>query len=653
MWTKRAPLLILPMILLCVPSPLSGWIEDGYQIVYASYGQRYPQIAYTDGGCAIICWEDDRNYLTEDTNIYAQRIDTSGLQHWIFNGMPVCRALGAQETPCICPDEAGGAYICWVDSRNGNLDVYLQRIGIDGMPLWALNGIAVTTNTQDQFEPVIMPDGSGGLIVVWTDGRNAAIQGYNIYAQRFDSDGNNLWNAGGNAVCDFDHYQGEPSAAPDGEGGVFVVWRDGRDAGIGDPNELYMARMDPDGIKLYEDHLVNWQYSQTNPVIVPVGDGSYIVAWMDYRYPSSAPDLYAQRVSAGGTKMWSIEGAPICDEEGTQYIYKGVSDGHGGAIFIWHDTRNPSVDVYAAIIDSSAAQPWGVNGIPVCSEDFTQLNPDIVSDDAGGAVICWEDHRSGTDVYAQRLDHDGTLLWPTAGKAICTEVSDQLYPVLCSNGENGALITWMDGRLGNWDIYASLVTGGGDLVATLLQSSSAVIDGDKIVLSWVLSEIDRETRFIVSRAANPLWVFERMDDPVIVSDGLYFTCTDDRVEPGTEYRYTVEAETDGSRVLLFQTEVLSVPGANLALLQNHPNPFNPSTTIGYYLPESGPVTLEIYDVSGRLVRRLLDRETKESGIHGTVWDGCDANGNRVQSGLYFYRLEAGKSTLSKKMILLR
>jgi hypothetical protein len=650
---KHACFAIVLLLALTLPSLLSGWVEDGYQITYASYGQRYPQIAYTGNGCAIICWEDDRNYLTEDTNIYAQRIDTSGVQYWIFNGMPVCRALGAQETPSVCPDGSGGAYICWVDSRDGNLDVYLQRIDSDGLPLWDLNGVTVTTDTQDQYEPVVMPDGSGGVIIVWTDGRYVMTSGYNVYAQRFDSNGNRLWNAGGNAVCDFDHYQGEPKAVSDGEGGVFVVWRDGRHGGTGDPNSLYMARMSSNGVKVYEDYLILWDYSQTDPVIVPVGDGSYIVAWMDYRFPSQAPDLYAQRVSAGGTRMWSDDGAPICDIEGTQYIYGGVSDGDGGAIFLWHDTRNPSVDIYAGLIDSSAAQPWGVNGIPVCLEDFTQLYADAVSDNAGGAVICWEDRRSGSDVYAQRIDHDGTLLWPQDGKVICGEGSDQLYPVLCSDGANGALITWMDGRLGNWEIYASLVTGSGDLVATLLQSNSAIIEDEGILLAWNLSEIDDDVRFIVSRADAPAWLYEPMEDLQIVRDGLSFSCTDGSIEPGAEYRYTVEAEMDDARILLFQTEILTVPAAALTLHQNHPNPFNPSTTISYYLPESCPVTLEIYDVSGRLVRRLLDREMKESGLHGTAWDGHDAKGNRVQSGLYFYRIEAGKRTLSKKMVLLR
>ena len=107
---KRACFLIPLIAILMIPSPGSGWVEDGVVITYASYGQRVPQIAYTGGGNAIIAWEDDRNYLTESTNIYAQRVDTMGMVHWFTNGVPVCRADGLQEKPKICPDGSGGAF---------------------------------------------------------------------------------------------------------------------------------------------------------------------------------------------------------------------------------------------------------------------------------------------------------------------------------------------------------------------------------------------------------------------------------------------------------------------------------------------------------------------------------------------------------------
>ncbi len=268
-------------------------------------------------------------------------------------------------------------------------------------------------------------------------------------------------------------------------------------------------------------------------------------------------------------------------------------------------------------------------------------------------MVCWEDRRIGYDVYAQRIDHDGGALWTAGGLAVCDEASDQYYPVLCSDGENGALIAWMDLRVGSYDIYASLVTGGGDLVATLLQSSFAEIDGSRIMLSWTLSDIDEGVRFIVSRSSAPVWLYEPVADPVIAGDGLSFEFFDESVEPGGEYRYTVEAETGDARILLFETEILAIPAAAFALYQNHPNPFNTSTTIRYYLPENAPVTLEIFGVSGRLVRRLIDGETEKAGPNSAVWNGFDGNGNRVESGLYFYRLTVGKNSISRKMLLLR
>jgi flagellar hook assembly protein FlgD len=91
----------------------------------------------------------------------------------------------------------------------------------------------------------------------------------------------------------------------------------------------------------------------------------------------------------------------------------------------------------------------------------------------------------------------------------------------------------------------------------------------------------------------------------------------------------------------------------LTLNQNHPNPFNPSTTISYYLPAASEVTLDVYDSSGRLVSRLVDGATQERGTHEVAWRGVDTAGRQASSGVYFYRLVSGKETISKKMVLLR
>jgi hypothetical protein len=94
------------------------------------------------------------------------------------------------------------------------------------------------------------------------------------------------------------------------------------------------------------------------------------------------------------------------------------------------------------------------------------------------------------------------------------------------------------------------------------------------------------------------------------------------------------------------------PPAQLELAPNRPNPFNPSTTIAYGLPQAAPVRLEIFDVRGRALRRLVDAPTA-AGRHTAVWDGRDSRGREVPSGVYFYRLRAGDAVLARRMLLVR
>ncbi|MCP4231476.1 MAG: T9SS type A sorting domain-containing protein [bacterium] len=88
------------------------------------------------------------------------------------------------------------------------------------------------------------------------------------------------------------------------------------------------------------------------------------------------------------------------------------------------------------------------------------------------------------------------------------------------------------------------------------------------------------------------------------------------------------------------------------LAQNHPNPFNPQTTITYSLEQDSKVNLTIYSVSGERVR-VLEDDHQGRGVYRVVWDGRDDRGKSTASGVYFYRLTAGDFTATKKMVLLR
>jgi hypothetical protein len=93
-------------------------------------------------------------------------------------------------------------------------------------------------------------------------------------------------------------------------------------------------------------------------------------------------------------------------------------------------------------------------------------------------------------------------------------------------------------------------------------------------------------------------------------------------------------------------------GRKLELAQNRPNPFNPKTAIAFNLPGNADVQLEIYDVAGRRVKTLVDGGL-DAGPHVYDWDGRNQHGERVASGVYFYRLSTAERELSKKMVLLK
>lgn len=201
---------------------------------------------------------------------------------------------------------------------------------------------------------------------------------------------------------------------------------------------------------------------------------------------------------------------------------------------------------------------------------------------------------------------------------------------------------------GNESGHALLTPG--DIVATLLQSFSAAFRESFVEITWRLSEIDEGIVFFILRAGNG--GFEELAHPEIEREGLSFTFRDRSCGPGISYRYRVEYSDEAGRVVLFETDPIMTPSMALTLFQNHPNPFNPSTEIRYYLPERSMVTLDIFDVAGRRVARLVDKE-QAGGFQTASWNGLDGSGCTASSGVYFYMLRAGKERITRKMVLLR
>jgi M6 family metalloprotease-like protein len=217
---------------------------------------------------------------------------------------------------------------------------------------------------------------------------------------------------------------------------------------------------------------------------------------------------------------------------------------------------------------------------------------------------------------------------------------------------------------GEWDLVLSNPDGQeftlgaamtlNQLVAAQLQSASIEVDGTAIRLEYLLSGLENGERIRLSRAALVESSWQVLEDDLLpVSDEeARYVYVDDDVEPGKQYFYKLEVVDQEGEVRELHRGNAAVPAGELRLSQNFPNPFNPTTTIAFYLPGRLPVRLEVFDVTGRLVTRLGEG-IYDAGPHRVEWNGTDANGTRVSSGMYVYRLTAGSRTISKKMILLK
>ncbi|HEY5132694.1 MAG TPA: FlgD immunoglobulin-like domain containing protein, partial [Candidatus Krumholzibacteriaceae bacterium] len=622
----------------------ASWEVNGNPISTATGNHYYPQLTSDGAGGAIITWADNRsgNY-----DIYAQRVDASGAVQWAANGVAICTATGDQFSPTVVSDGAGGAIITWEDY---GLYVHAQRVNASGAVQWAAGGIILGTASSYVQNSRSISDSAGGAIVTW-EGYNGA--NWRVYAQRVDASGAVLWTTSGVALCTATGDQEHPAITSDGAGGAIVAWDDGRGN-----QDIYAQRVNASGaVQWTADGVALCAEAglQQYPAITSDGAGGAIATWMDGRVVGTW-DIYAQRVDASGAVQWIANGMPLCTAAGNQGSPAITTDGAGGAIVTWHDGRSGNSDIYAQRVNASGAVQWTVDGVGLCTATGDQELPAIVSDGAGGAIVAWTDGRSedpvSYDIYAQRVNASGSVQWPTDGAAVCTATGDQYFPSIASDGAGGAIVAWADKRNGNFDIYAQRVCQGVAPVATLLASFSARVEESVVRVGWELSEPVAGLTFDVLRSSAGPEGFEEIS-ATIESNGKAYSFADLRCIPGSIVRYRVDVTESGARRTLFETDAVAVPVGPLALFQNAPNPFNPTTTLRYYLPAPCEVTLSIYDASGRLVATLVDRERQEAGQHAGIWSGLDSRGSAMPSGVYFSVITAGKERLSNKMILLR
>jgi hypothetical protein len=785
----------------------AAWINNGVPVCTSAYTQQQMQAISDGAGGIIMVWRDERTGTNYD--IYAQRIDGRGFPLWTAEGVAVCTAVNTQENPQVISDMAGGVIVVWQDLRGGTTDIYAQRLDGSGTPLWSANGVGICTAPNTQQYPQMASDGAGGAIIAWQDDRGGS---QDIYARRVDVSGLALWTLDGVAISTAAASQVAPQLVSDDAGGAIITWKDSRSGA----DDIYAQRVNGTGVVQWaaDAAVCTATGAQSEHQIVRDGHGGGIIVWQDGR---STYDIYVQRISSGGAPIWMANGVAVCADSYEQTKPQVISDSSDGVIIAWQDNRTYDWNIYARRVNASGTPMWTANGVAICTYSNYQESPQLVPDGDGGAVVVWQDNRTGSyyDIYAQRVNSVGTTLWTNNGVSVCNLNYHQQNPRIVSDDMNGAIIAWQDYRsFSNDDQYVQRVEAvfgswGRPEPTTVSAEDNPGDQGGVVALDWLASDHDIRyyneiTYYSIWRATDAMSLavssasaFDGI--PIVTASdvGPDFTGPAVRVEriagttyywewvvnqnarsaagysyltptrhdamegvPGVHYfqvlshtsdqykfwesnvvsGYSIDnlapapplvltAERIGRQVLLawrpsgenegdfrdytiyrstspgvpptpifffsssgdtntvdpsppigtgyYIVTAVDVHGnqsapsneaetesgitgvwdgratpAQLTVLGNAPNPFAGTTKFVVGLPRASDVTVDVFDVAGRRVGRRTFSDVA-LGWQTLTFDGRASDGRSLASGVYFYRVTAGAETQTRKMVIQR
>ena len=457
-----AVLIFLAIVVLCHQNIFSQWTNNpslNTPVCVWNGNQYTPEINSDEKGGVIIVWDDSRS---GEFDLFIQRMDEQGFKILEDSGKVICGNSGHQVYHKIIQDSEGGCFVVWEDTRNGNSDIYAQRVDSSGNILWDFSGVEICVLPLDQEDPQIVSDGSDGAIIMWEFKQGAAGE-TGLYAQRINSLGQIMWAVNGLPIATSptpDPIQIKPKLTSDGSGGAVIVWTD-----FSQPNDnIFAQRINSSGMILWPQNglpIVASSFGKRFNNLIGVGNGEFVLCWVtNIDILFNDWDLRAQKIDTSGNLLWNSEGIVICST-GVSINPSAVAyDNQSSVIIGWEDRRhiptsNPST-IYCQKLSLDGYTQWQQNGRPVSSFQGNQARVKLICDSNGNTVACWFDARTNPvwDIYAQKFDGSGTILWEVEGREVSIANSYKTWKNIAITNNEDYIVTWGDERNADPDIYA-------------------------------------------------------------------------------------------------------------------------------------------------------------------------------------------------------
>jgi hypothetical protein len=305
--------------------------------------------------------------------------------------------------------------------------------------------------------PILVSDDNGGAYIVWLEGSHQEL----LRAQHVDSQGNYLWGEQGKQIA---KVYACTCAVSDSSGGIIIGWRNIND------DSTCLERLDSSGDVVWI--LENLTSLNLRAMTRDDYGNIFLLLYDD------SDLIYVQKIGGDGSVLWSEDDLLLGISEGDYTEADIVSDGQGGAVIIWQEEVDEDLLIRVQRISSSGEILWGEKGVIITSMAGSRsVSQQIIYDDGGNFLITWDTSTgysgSDIDVYAQKLDGEGNLLWGTRGVLVCGDQIVEYYPSIniqsnpriAADGTGGAIVIWKDRReIGNGEIYAQRIGANGDIL---------------------------------------------------------------------------------------------------------------------------------------------------------------------------------------------
>lgn len=380
---------------------------------------------------------------------------------------PISSSTGYQRHPVCVSDGSGGSFVAWQEVRPVSFTVVAQHVLANGVvdPAWPASGLVVAPSVNNQTNPKIIADGTGGMIVTWLDSGNLG----DVYAQRLTGAGAIApgWPAAGVAVAATLVEESHPSICTDGAGGVIVVYEYTYSSS---DHDIYAARVTASGTLIPWPAVYAPTSSSHDPAVCSDLAGGCYVAFSD-NAGVNLIKILAAHVNSSGSAIYAPSALfGIAPYQGYQPLID--VDGSGGAFVAWTELGTGDADVLINRLGPTQApiQPFYLNAVRVSAvTGSNQILTGLAYDGAGGALVTFDDYRYGPNPQASAMrilaNAQQAPGWPQNGVALGYTGAYQAGALPAPDGTGGGSFVWYDARGG---------TFGGALYATRLSAAGAV-----------------------------------------------------------------------------------------------------------------------------------------------------------------------------------